>query len=233
MGVWGVVRHRLRPPGPAHAPDSEAGRRLSCLEVVRVAGALLARQAGHGPQPADTQGPTLSPVAWEKGQEGLVQGAGREFRGPAFLPLPSPQLPVPPVIASTPISLSHTHTHARTRAPASISMDYGATWCSSQDWRPWSPSELPEPPALATGAPATRPHLVSRSKSTSSTKQPRCGINVPISCNPFSRKLNNLGNGSETWLCPGHSKSGINQAPASRLPVPSPSCCLSPPGSGG
>lgn len=123
MGVWGVVRHRLRPPGPAHAPDSEAGRRLSCLEVVRVAGALLARQAGHGPQPADTQGPTLSPVAWEKGQEGLVQGAGREFRGPAFLPLPSPQLPVPPVIASTPISLSHTHTHAR---PC---IHFNGLWC--------------------------------------------------------------------------------------------------------
>ena len=55
--------------------------------------------------PADTQGPALSTVAWEKGQEVLVQGPGREFRGPAlpsasFPTVASGRVPLVPVRAS-------------------------------------------------------------------------------------------------------------------------------------
>lgn len=161
----------------------------------------------------DTQGPSLSTVA--RGTSG-----GRCNRSPevslGVLPsLPSLRLPVPPVITGSPSPRAHAQAHTHLRPFQQAVLPPGG-----------KSGPVPQVPVRAFqvhcsecqgsghkgsshwgSGHRTSPHLVSLSKSISSTKQQRCGINVPVFCNPFLWGLTNPGRGSETC--------GLAQVPAS------------------
>lgn len=161
----------------------------------------------------DTQGPSLSTVA-----RGM--GGGRYSRSPevglGVLPsLPSPRLPVPPVITGSPSSRAHAQAHTHLRPFQQAVLPPGGQVrtsalgsCQSLPsplfWMPglWPQGLQP----LGLWSPNLPPPSVTK-QVHSSIKQQRCGINVPVFCNHFLWGLTNPGRGSETC--------GLAQVPAS------------------
>lgn len=152
-------------------------------------GFLQARQTGQGPQPRGHAGPALSTAAHEQGARAGPGGpAGASGMWPFHLL--SLQLPVHSQITSIPQparSHTHTHTHSPVHFKWAVLPPGGQTRTST--------------PGSRSGAPATEPPPCPTEQVSFLPEQQRSGINVPISCNPFSWKPNS-GNGlREKWLC--------------------------------
>ena len=213
-----------------------------CLRLVAEIGFLLAGQAGHSPQFSGHPGSKLVHSGQGDGWGPLLQEPRSRL---GVLPsLPSPRLPVPPVITGSPSLRAHAqvqvHTHlhpfqqavlppggqVRTSAPGSCrSLPSPLFWMPGlwpQGLQPlglWSPN-LP-PPCVT-----KQVHFLHQA----ATLWNKC----PCFLQPFLmgadqpwKRLRDM------WFGPGPSKLVANQALPSWLPLPAPSHGVSPAASGG